>query len=142
VAAALRLLGHRVAVCVGPNERGLLADVDAGAGVALPRLKELSVHALGGALADADFALVNDTGVLHLAAATGTAVLALFGPTDPDVWCPSAARVWSMRAPDGRMRSLATSAVSRAAAALASHLQGDGRPPASVQPAPAPRPPG
>ena len=30
----------------------------------------------------------NDSGITHLAAAVGTPVLALFGPTDPDVWAP------------------------------------------------------
>jgi heptosyltransferase-3 len=30
----------------------------------------------------------NDSGITHLAAAVGTPVLALFGPTDPNVWAP------------------------------------------------------
>jgi len=30
----------------------------------------------------------NDSGITHLAAAAGTPVLALFGPTDPRVWAP------------------------------------------------------
>ena len=30
----------------------------------------------------------NDSGITHLAAAVGTPVLALFGPTDPSVWAP------------------------------------------------------
>ena len=140
VCAALRSLGHRVCVCVGPAERGLLTEMDGGAGVALPRLPPLVVHGLGGALADCDLALVNDTGVLHLAAAVGTSVLALFGPTDPGVWCPAAPSVWTMRAADGRMASLATDAVSRAALGLAAHVTGDARPPASLQPAPSPTP--
>ncbi|MBI2687525.1 MAG: glycosyltransferase family 9 protein [Acidobacteria bacterium] len=31
----------------------------------------------------------NDSGITHLAAAVGTPTLALFGPTDPAVWCPA-----------------------------------------------------
>ena len=35
----------------------------------------------------------NDSGITHLAAASGTPVVALFGPTDPAVWAPRGARV-------------------------------------------------
>ena len=35
----------------------------------------------------------NDSGITHLAAAAGTPVLALFGPTDPAIWCPAGAHV-------------------------------------------------
>ena len=35
----------------------------------------------------------NDSGITHLAAATGTPVVALFGPTDPAVWGPRRKRV-------------------------------------------------
>src|SRR5262249_32701228 len=39
-------------------------------------------------LAQARLYIGNDSGVTHLAAAVGTPVLALFGPTDPAVWAP------------------------------------------------------
>jgi heptosyltransferase-3 len=39
-------------------------------------------------LARARLYVGNDSGITHLAAAVGTPVLALFGPTDPDVWAP------------------------------------------------------
>ena len=39
-------------------------------------------------LARARLYIGNDSGVTHLAAAVGTPVLALFGPSDPDVWAP------------------------------------------------------
>ena len=39
-------------------------------------------------LARASLYAGNDSGITHLAAAVGTPVLALFGPTDPEVWGP------------------------------------------------------
>jgi len=39
-------------------------------------------------LAAASLYLGNDSGITHLAAAVGTPVLAIFGPTDPAVWAP------------------------------------------------------
>ena len=140
VARTLRARGHRVVLAAGPRERALLVRADAGAGTVLPRLPALPVHALAGALADADFALVNDTGVMHLAAAVGTPVLALFGPTDPAIWCPAAPRVWTLRAANGRLDALAHVPVASAVTALLAHLAGAGAAPPTVRPAPAPSP--
>ena len=39
-------------------------------------------------LAKARLYIGNDSNITHLAAAVGTPVLALFGPTDPEVWAP------------------------------------------------------
>ena len=39
-------------------------------------------------LAGARLYIGNDSGITHLAAAAGTPVLALFGPTDPEIWAP------------------------------------------------------
>jgi len=39
-------------------------------------------------LARARLYIGNDSGITHLAAAVGTPVLAIFGPTDPAVWAP------------------------------------------------------
>ena len=39
-------------------------------------------------LAGASVYIGNDCGISHLAAAVGTPVVVLFGPTDPAVWAP------------------------------------------------------
>jgi hypothetical protein len=44
-------------------------------------------------LSKASLFVGNDSGITHLAAAVGTPVLALFGPTDPAVWAPRGANV-------------------------------------------------
>ncbi|MCC7237783.1 MAG: glycosyltransferase family 9 protein [Bryobacterales bacterium] len=44
-------------------------------------------------LGNAAYYIGNDSGPTHLAAATGTPTLAIFGPTDPEVWAPPSALV-------------------------------------------------
>lgn len=48
----------------------------------------------------------HDTGVTHLAAAVGTPTVALFGPTDPNVWAPLGEHVRVVQSPDGTMASI------------------------------------
>jgi heptosyltransferase-3 len=64
-------------------------------------------------LARSRFYVGNDSGITHLAAAAGTRVLALFGPTDPAVWAPrgSDVRVISTSRPGEPMTSIAVEEV-------------------------------
>ena len=48
-------------------------------------------------LAGARIYIGNDSGITHLAAAAGTPVIALFGPTDPATWAPRGPRVRMIR---------------------------------------------
>ena len=63
--------------CYGPN------DPPGDEAVRIENLYELACW-----LAKASLFVGNDSGITHLAAAVGTPVLALFGPTDPAVWAP------------------------------------------------------
>ncbi len=67
--------------CAGPEE----AIEDA---VRFDNLYELARW-----LATARIYIGNDSGITHLAAAVGTPVVAIFGPTDPAVWAPRGERV-------------------------------------------------
>ena len=51
------------------------------------------LYELAGRLASARVYIGNDSGITHLAAAAGTSVVALFGPTDPAIWAPRGERV-------------------------------------------------
>ena len=62
--------------CAGPEEP--LPDA-----VRIADLYELACW-----LATARVYIGNDSGITHLAAAVGTPVVALFGPTDPRIWAP------------------------------------------------------
>jgi heptosyltransferase III len=71
-----RCLTLPVRWCAGPEER--LPDA-----VRIDDLYELACW-----LATARLYIGNDSGITHLAAAVGTPVVALFGPTDPRIWAP------------------------------------------------------
>jgi heptosyltransferase-2 len=88
VARSLTELGIGVWVLGSPNEAELAQRI---AEVAGPRVKNLTGPDLRDAivaLAAADAAITNDSGLMHIAAALGTATVALFGPTDPRLWAP------------------------------------------------------
>jgi len=74
---ARRIGGDRVIVAWGPNEEPLARATGAAVAPATD-LRELTYL-----LAHARLVVAGDTGPLHLAAALGTPVVALFGPTDP-----------------------------------------------------------
>jgi ADP-heptose:LPS heptosyltransferase len=78
-----------VAWCCGPED-----DLPE-AGIRIPDLYELACR-----LAGARVFIGNDSGIAHLAAAVGTPVVVLFGPTDPRVWAPRGDKVSIVQAPE------------------------------------------
>lgn len=76
----------RVHWCAGPDDPPLAGAV---------RIDDL--YELARWLARARLYVGNDSGVTHLAAAVGTPVLALFGPTDPARWAPRGPNVRVVR---------------------------------------------
>ncbi|MBE1552202.1 ADP-heptose:LPS heptosyltransferase [Mycobacterium sp. OAS707] len=90
VAAALSAAGHEVVVTGDATEVGLACAVASGAGlpqssVLAGRLGLLELVAL---VADCRLLICGDTGVGHIATATGTPSVLLFGPTPPIRWGP------------------------------------------------------
>lgn len=79
-----------IAVRIGaaPGEEALADAVVAAAGGAAQRLDAPTLGDLAGALRGARLVLAGDTGAVHLARALGRPVLALHGPTDPDLHGP------------------------------------------------------
>ena len=72
--------------------------------------KSLPLPHLAALLENAIF-VGHDSGISHLAAATGANCILLFGPTDPEVWGPRNENVRVMRAPEGNMSLLKFEAV-------------------------------
>jgi heptosyltransferase-3 len=74
-------------------------------------LRDLAEHISG-----ARIYIGNDSGITHLAAATGIPTLALFGPTEPDVWAPRGKNVTVLR--ENPMENLPVATVESAASRL------------------------
>jgi heptosyltransferase-2 len=86
---ARRLAGEGVAVWVlgGPGEKEI-ARIISGDGQFARDLTGDDLRNAILALAGADAAVSNDSGLLHVAAAIGTPAVGLFGPTSPWHWAP------------------------------------------------------
>ncbi|MFI4962039.1 MAG: lipopolysaccharide heptosyltransferase II [Hyphomicrobiales bacterium] len=88
LARALTQDGAAVWVLGGPNETPLAKQIaDAGGN----RVRDLTGPDLRNAilaLAAADAAVTNDSGLMHVSAAIGTPTVAIFGPTSPWHWKP------------------------------------------------------
>ena len=95
-AARILALNHRCQlVFTGSQQEGpLIESVIGAAGVpAICLAGRTSLEELAALLSHASLLISNNTGPVHLAAAVGTPVIALFGPTDPRVWGPRGSNV-------------------------------------------------
>jgi heptosyltransferase-1 len=72
-----------VIVIHGPREKSVAEEVLRAAAPARPTLLSTTIEELMGLLAHARCLIAADSGPLHLAAALGTPVVGLYGPTDP-----------------------------------------------------------
>jgi heptosyltransferase-2 len=88
LARALVADGASVWVLGGPGEGSIAKQIVATGG---PRVRDLTGNDLRNAilaLAAADVAVTNDSGLMHVSAAIGTLTVAIFGPTSPWHWKP------------------------------------------------------
>jgi heptosyltransferase-1 len=70
-------------VICGPGETSISEEVVRVAAPARPVVLAPTIEELAALLAHAKFVVAVDSGPLHLAAALGTQVIGLYGPTDP-----------------------------------------------------------
>ena len=80
--------GASVWILGGPNETAIAREIRRVAG---DRVRDLTGEDLREAilaLAAADLAVTNDSGLMHVSAALGTPTVAIFGPTSPWHWKP------------------------------------------------------
>ena len=90
-ALARRIAPERWLLVHGPADDQAVSGLTTAPGACVAR--DLPLRVLSAVLARAGAYVGNDSGVTHLAAASGAPTIALFGPTDPAVWAPVGPRV-------------------------------------------------
>jgi heptosyltransferase II len=80
--------GHSVWVIGGPGEKELAAEIVRADAANIRDLTGPELRNAILALAAANAAVSNDSGLLHVAAALGTPAIGIFGPTSPWHWAP------------------------------------------------------
>jgi heptosyltransferase-2 len=109
-AEVVNRLGERVEfdLCVVRGPRDTHAVEEFGRTVRMPYaiLEGRPIGDVAAVLRASDLVLCNDTGIMHVSCAVGTATLAVFGPTDPVRWAPRSANLSVVRAPGGDLRQL------------------------------------
>jgi heptosyltransferase-2 len=88
LARQLAAEGQRVWVIGGPGEKEIATEIARGARSDIRDLTGPDLRDAILALAAADAAVSNDSGLLHVAAALGTPAIGIFGPTSPWHWAP------------------------------------------------------
>jgi heptosyltransferase-2 len=88
---AAKLLAERgleVWVIGGPGEKAIAAEIVAAGGARVRDLTGTDLRNGVLAMAAAQLAVSNDSGLMHVAAALGTPTMGIFGPTSPYHWAP------------------------------------------------------
>lgn len=102
------------AVFGGRAEQELVDELITQSNLPLLRVPPCTLTELAGFFACCDLVVCNDTGVMHVAAATGTPLAAIFGPTDPAQWKPLGEHYIAVRGHDHTTASVAVEEVVRA----------------------------
>jgi len=108
------------AIFAGPGdwESGLAAPLRQALPEAIDLTGQLSVPEAAACLARAALFVGNDSGLMHLAAASGAPTLGLFGPTDAATYAPVGPRAAAVLAPTQQMHDLPVAQALAAARAL------------------------
>ncbi len=89
----LKCTGYSIVWICGPAEDNLtIPDNDT-------ILRNADLLQIAAVLSKCELYIGNDSGITHLAAATGCNILALFGPSDPTIWSPRGLNVKILQKP-------------------------------------------
>ncbi len=114
---AIRLSGSGGAQLIlfwGPKEEDLHRRFVEQAGVRAVEVGHPELRKLAALFRQCDALICNDTGIMHLAAAAGVRLVAIFGPTDPEEWKPMGVRIVCVRHPSRRTEDVSVQDVAQA----------------------------
>jgi len=112
VARELHRRGASILLIEGPAEAAAAKGFREAAGdLSFMELSNAPLPVVAAALAQCAALATSDSGVGHLAASVGTAVVAVFGPSRPEHWRPYGQNTRVLRARDGRLDSVSVGAV-------------------------------
>jgi ADP-heptose:LPS heptosyltransferase len=123
VARRLRTAGYHPLFSFGEADHHE-ATLYAASHESFPTLPPLELPALAGVCSAVRLYVGNDSGITHMAAATGVPTIAIFGPSDPRVWASRAPTVRVIEAPDRTPEALQTISVETVWKAIGDLLKG------------------
>lgn len=85
---AAEIHGAHIVITAGPDDDEPLREMTLNLANEHTVLQNQPIRFVASVLRACDLYVTNDTGMMHVAAATGTPTLSLFGPTDPLQWAP------------------------------------------------------
>ena len=111
--AATHMHGAVPVVIAGPGETeaAMAKPVLQALPTAIDLVGRLSLPEIAAFLSRSDLFVGNDSGLMHLAAASGAPTLGLFGPTNPDEYAPAGRRAVALAGSDARMESISVESV-------------------------------
>jgi ADP-heptose:LPS heptosyltransferase len=107
----LQTLSVQVAVSWGPSEQDLGRELIAAIDAPVITAVDDDLRKLAALFSQAGLFICNDTGVMHMAAAVATPLVAVFGPTDPLFWKPWGDLFVSVRSDDQKCASVSSDQV-------------------------------
>ena len=103
--------GCTIVVIKGPMDEEPVNDLVNRLDVPYYLIENRAIREVASVLNSVDLLVSNDTGIMHVGAATGTAVLSLFGPTNPCQWAPPGPKNRYLRDDSGVIGDITVEAV-------------------------------
>jgi ADP-heptose:LPS heptosyltransferase len=108
-------LSAATVITSGPMDEDPVRDMAGALKTRFELIQNQPIRDVASAIRFADLVVSNDTGIMHVAAAVGTPVLSLFGPTDPGEWAPTGKRDRYIRGEDQEIGNIPFETVLRTA---------------------------